>query len=259
MAKQDLSLGILIISKNAAKTIKKTLESIKDIADEIVVVDSGSLDNTQEIVEKYKAKFIKNTNWQGFGKQRQFAQKKLSSDLVLAIDTDEILDIKLQNEIKKIKQTTDGNTIYKIKRITSIFGKFIKYSSWQNQYIFRLYPRKITQYNDFIVHEKLLIPKKAKTKKLQGKILHFTATDLMDYVKKQIIYIESSAKKKHEQTKFPLLKLIFGPGFTFFKMYILRFGFLDGVHGIIIASISCYYNFLVYTKIYLDKWQKKKQ
>ena len=127
---------------------------MKDWVDEIIILDSGSTDNTKEIALSYGAKFYENRDWQGFGKQRQLAQQYVTSDYVLWLDADERVTPKLKQAILSAVKNNRENTVYEIPRVSEVFGREIRHSGWYPDYVVRLYRTNYAQYNDSLVHEK---------------------------------------------------------------------------------------------------------
>ena len=162
------TLSVAMIVKNEAHHLAQCLDTIKDWVDEIVILDSGSTDATQQIAEQYGAKFYQNTDWPGFGKQRQLAQQYVTSDYVLWLDADERVTPELRQSILTAISQDTPNTVYKIPRLSEIFGSKIRYSGWYPDYVIRLYRKNFTQYGDQLVHEKVELPINTNIQKLNG-------------------------------------------------------------------------------------------
>lgn len=244
------TIGILLITKNAEKTLAKSLTSVSEWSDEIVVLDSGSTDSTLEIAQRFTDRVFRKVDWEGFGIQRQVAQSYLSTDWVFAIDSDEIVSPELKNSILKSIQDSDENTCYQVNRLTWAFGRFIKHSGWYPDRIVRLYPRLLTSYNDAKVHEKVIVPEGIVVKNLKGDLLHYTIDSISNYTSKTNLYIKSWADQREGKKKSSLGKAISHAFFRFFKMYILKLGFLDGKQGLLLAILSAN---TVFTR-YADLW-----
>lgn len=250
------SLAVALIVKNEEKHLGRCLESVKDLADEIVVLDSGSTDKTEEIAKRYGAKWFVNSNWQGFGKQRQLAQKYVSSDYVLWLDADEALSPALKKSILEVLKAPKDNVLYKINRLSTVFGKEIRHSSWYPDWIIRLYRCQDTHYNDNLVHEQVLVPEKACVEKLAGDLWHDTYDNLYDYLEKSAFYAKSwGMQRAKEGKKGSLFSACTHALACFFKMYVFKAGFLDGKHGFLLAVLSAHSTFAKYA----DLWIRQKE
>jgi len=174
---------------------------IKDWVDEIIIVDSGSTDNTQEIAEQYGAKFYSHPDWPGFGKQRQRAQQYVTSDYVLWLDADERVTPKLRESIQQAVQQDAPNTVYDIPRVSEVFGREIRHSGWYPDYVVRLYRTNYAGYNDSLVHEKVVYPDYTKVQKLTGDLEHFTYKSIHHYLVKSADYAKACRSTPSQRKK----------------------------------------------------------
>ena len=247
------TLSVAMIVKNEAHHLAQCLDTIKDWVDEIVILDSGSTDATQQIAEQYGAKFYQNTDWSGFGKQRQLAQQYVTSDYVLWLDADERVTPELcQSILTAISQDTP-NTVYKIPRLSEIFGSKIRYSGWYPDYVIRLYRKDFTQYGDQLVHEKVELPINTNIQKLNGDLLHYTYKDIYHYLVKSAGYAKAWAMQREKANKkATLLDGVMHALGCFMKMYLLKAGFLDGKQGFLLAILSAHSTFVKYA----DLWNR---
>ena len=246
------SLSVAMIVKNESYHLAACLDSVKDWVDEIIILDSGSTDDTPIIAEKYGAKFYQNTNWPGFGKQRQLAQSYISSDYVLWLDADERITPTLKKSILEAIQADKDNVIYQLPRLSEVFGKKIYHSGWYPDYVRRLYRTQTTRYNDNLVHESVIIPEGFNVISLKGDIEHITYTSLHQYLVKSANYAKAWAEQRHEQHKrTTLFQAVTHAIATFGKMYILKAGFLDGRHGFLLAVLSAHSTFIKYADLWL--------
>lgn len=149
-------LSIVMIVKNEAKNLAISLPALQGLADEIIVLDSGSTDHSQAVVEQYGGQWHINTDWLGFGKQRQLAQSYATGDWILALDADEELTPQLKDSILEIISKKPNDTVYGIKRIDCIFGHEIDNRYWSLKAHWRLFPRRFS-YNDNLVHESVIL------------------------------------------------------------------------------------------------------
>lgn len=248
------SLSVAMIVKNEEQDLAACLDCVKGWVDEIVILDSGSQDNTKEIALAYGAKFYENLDWQGFGKQRQLAQQYVTSDYVLWLDADERITPELKQSILQAVEKNEKNTVYQIGRLSEVFGKQIRHSGWYPDYVIRLYPTHLAGYNNSLVHEKVIYPENAKIDTLEGDMLHFTYKDLRHYLNKSAHYGTEWATQRAEQGKKGSLFSAFSHALnSFIKMYFIKRGFLDGKHGLLLAVLSAQ---SVFNK-YADLWIKQ--
>ncbi len=250
-------LSICIICKNEETNIDRCLESVT-WADEIVIVDSGSSDKTLDIAKKFTDKIYVESDWLGFGIQRQRAENYASNDWVFALDCDEVVSEKLKNEIlKQLEQATDKHVL-SVNRLTHFCGKFIYHSGWYPDRIVRIYNKKTYQYNNSLVHESVSCSGANKVL-LKGDLLHYQYADLSQYINKRNGYAYLGAKAKHEKgKKGGLTQATFSALFAFFRHYILRLGFLDGKLGFVISVIQMQYTFNKYLFAYYQDYRKDK-
>lgn len=238
-------LSVVMIVKNEAKNLAISLPPLRGLADEIIILDSGSTDNSREIAERYGAKWFVNTDWQGFGKQRQIAQNYATGDWILALDADEEITPELKRSILNVIQTKPEDIVYGTKRLDFIFNYQIDNAYWGVKSYWRLYPKKY-QFNKLTVHESLDV-RTATLKILKGFLYHHTAPDPQFLLKKRLNYAEIWAKEKYEQgKKTNFTKIILNPLWQFFRQYWLDGRFLQGRYGLIYSLIFTYYTFNKY-------------
>lgn len=247
------SLSVAMIVKNEAQDLAACLDSVQEWVDEIVILDSGSTDNTKQIALEYGAKFYENLDWQGFGKQRQLAQQYVTSDYVLWLDADERVTPELRQSILRAVKENKADSVYQLARLSEIFGRQIRHSGWYPDYVVRLYPTALAKYGNELVHEKVHYPAGTKVVKLSGDLLHFTYKDIHHYLTKSASYAKAWAMQRASQGK----KASIGQGIShalscFFKMYILKAGFLDGKQGLLLAILSAHSTFVKYA----DLWDR---
>ena len=228
------TVSVIIIVKNGEEFIERALKS-SVWANEIIILDSGSSDNTLEISKKYTNNIHISDTWPGFGKQRQNAQELATSDWIFMLDADEEISSNLKNSIL---QAVDGDpAIYQVNRLSEAFGKPVKHSGWYPDWINRLYPKNITSYNDALVHETLVIPGQYKPLKIHGTLRHNTYKNMQDYYGKMSIYIDAWSTQNINKKYGGLFIGILRGTWAFIKMYILKLGFLDGRIGFILAVL----------------------
>jgi len=238
-------ISVIIICKNEEKRIKQCLESVK-WANEIVLLDSGSTDNTLAIAGEYTDKIFVNTDWKGFGPQKRLAESHASHDWILAIDSDEVISEELGNEVIETIRSADEKEVFRLNRLTHFCGKYIKHSGWYPDRIVRLYNKTHYHYNNAIVHEAVDC-KGAKTVDLKAGFFHYTNDTLEAYINKRngyaLVWAENQYKKGR-RTNF--LEITLHTFFAFIRHYVFRLGFLDGYHGFLISIIQMQYTFNKY-------------
>ncbi len=237
-------LSVIIITKNESDHIQRCLKSV-DWADEIIVLDSGSSDDTVALCKQFTASVFE-TNWPGFGPQKQRALDKATGDWVLSIDADEQITDELKQEIQLAMQTeTDG---YYIPRLSSYCGKQIKHGGWWPDHVLRLFQRQQGHFTDDLVHERILVD--GTIKKLQNPILHEAFINPDEVLHKVNNYSTLGAQKLYDQGKSTTLPKAILKGFwTFFKTYIIKASFLDGTQGLMLAISNAEGTYYKYIKL----------
>ena len=251
------TLTVAIITKNEAHTISACLASCQDLADEIVVIDSGSQDDTVAVAQAAGAKVWVYEQWQGFGRQRQIAQSHVTSDWVLWLDADERLTPTLKENIRHAIKSADHNTLFALPFLPWVFGRFIRHSGWYPDWKIRLYPTGLTQFTDSPVHEHVVIPTGANIERLEGEVLHFTYRDMQHYLVKSANYAGLWASQREKLGKKSSISqgLVHALG-CFLKMYVVKAGFLDGKQGFLLAVLSAHSTFVKYADLWVRRQPK---
>ncbi len=241
-------LSIVIVCKDEAGIIGKTLQSLQGLTDDIVVYDNGSTDNTIEIVKQFNV-HLHQGGWEGFGNTKNKANALAKYDWILSLDADEAIDEELKQSLL-VLQLNNGKVVYEIKYKNFLGEKYLKHGEWGNDKHIRLFNRKAVNWNDAAVHEQLIIPAGTIVNKLPGYILHRTMKDVKDYAAKMVNYAMLNAEKYYQQGKqASWFKVRVAPGFAFFNYYILKAGFLDGRAGYTCARMTAFYTFLKYARL----------
>ncbi|AHM76439.1 glycosyltransferase family 2 protein [Yersinia hibernica] len=250
-------LSVVMIVKNEAALLADCLASI-NWADEIVVLDSGSEDETVALAEQYGAKVYSNTEWPGYGKQRQLAQQYATGDYILMLDADERVTPELKIAIEAVLLAPEEGAVYSCARRNLFLGRFMRHSGWYPDRVARLYPRNLYRYNDDLVHESL-DSGGAKVIALPGDLLHLTCRDFFAFQRKQLNYAQAWANQRHQQGKscryFSILSHTLG---AFCKTWLLRAGFLDGKQGLLLAIVNAQYTFNKYAALWALSHQYQK-
>ena len=244
-----MPISAVLIVKNEAHHLRDCLETLT-WADEIVVLDSGSQDDTCAIARQYTDNVTVNADWQGFGVQRQRAEALASHDWILMVDADERVTPELRDSIQQAVQQPPA--VYSISRLSWCFGRFIRHSGWYPDRVVRLYPKAQAGYNAALVHEKLDVPKDMEVTPLAGDLLHYTYRDLRHYLEKSAHYAEAWAEQRAARGKTASLGQGIGHGVAcFVKMYLLKAGFRDGKQGLLLALLSAHSTFAKYADLWI--------
>lgn len=246
------TLAVALIVRNEAKHLKACLETVHDWVDEIVILDSGSTDNTEDIARQFTDKFYTNNEWPGFGPQRRLAQSYVESDYILWLDADERVTPELKASIQQAVQDNKPDTVYQISRLSWVFGRFIRHCGWYPDRVLRLYPTKLTQYNDALVHEKVEITSSMQIEDLSGDAIHYTYDDIHHYLVKSAGYAKAWAEQREQRGKKSSISqgLLHAVG-CFVKMYIIKAGFLDGKQGFLLSFLSAHSTFVKYADLWV--------
>lgn len=251
------TLSVALIVKNEADNLAACLDTVK-WADEIVVLDAGSTDNTLEIARQYTDNVHVNADWPGFGIQRQRLQEYCTGDWVLMLDADERVTPELEAEIKTIIEQDKRDQVHALPRLSWCFGDFIRHSGWYPDYVVRLYARDKAKYNDSLVHEKLDYDSSLQQLKLKSDLLHYTYRDLEHYLVKSANYAAAWSSQRYDKGKSTsLLQATIHGLACFLKMYVFRLGFLDGRQGFLLAILSAHSTFAKYADLWIRRQQDK--
>lgn len=229
-------LSVVIITFNEEKNIERCLTSVKDIADDIVVVDSYSTDNTEAICKKAGARFFQR-QWAGYSEQKNYGNSLALFDWILSLDADEALSDDLKKSIISIKKDFTAPD-FRICRITNYCGKWIRHSGWYPDIKVRLFDRRDHQWEG-LIHERLNFQNEKAIPVLKGDCYHFSYYSREAHIAQarhlsELVALDLFNKKKNVC----LLKQKFAPSMKFIKMFFINFGFLDGTAGYTIALIS---------------------
>ncbi|KTC88643.1 glycosyltransferase family 2 protein [Fluoribacter dumoffii] len=230
-----MTLSVIIITKNEEKNIRRCLESVQ-FADEVIVLDSGSTDNTVSIAKEY-TEHVFITDWPGYGAQKQRALSKAHGDWVLNLDADESVSEQLQREIIDA-MASDSADAFRVAIQMYFYNKPLRYSSSPTRHI-RLFKRANAYFSDDIVHEKIVLPEGIRIGKIKNSIMHHSFKDVSHVLYKMNKYSSYSAKTYILKKRKPsFIKTMASTSWMFFRCYILQRGFLDGRIGFLFAVFN---------------------
>lgn len=242
------SLSIILITKNEAENIRACIESVA-WADEIVVVDSGSTDDTVAICKELGAQ-VHVHDWPGFGVQKNRALGYAKKDWVLSLDADERVTPELRAEIEAILKTEQTADSYLVPRLSNYCGRFMYHSGWYPDLLPRLFRRGKARFSDDLVHERLIV--EGSSAKLKGLLLHYAFDGMEEVLHKVNQYSTAGAAMMHKRGRQASLTGAVVRGlWSFFRTYILRGGILDGREGFMLAVSNAEGTYYRYLKLML--------
>ena len=245
MVATRVPLSVVIITRDAAAQIMPCLKSAA-FADEIVVVDSGSDDDTVALALANGARVVSH-EWEGFGKQKQFAVTQAQNDWVLCLDSDERVTDELRASIEVALRMPEFKA-YQMPRRNRFMGRYLRHGEGYPDWSLRLFHRSHASWSDDTVHER--VETLASVGILKGDLLHESEQGIADYLHKQNGYTTIQARDLHRAgARTNAAKLVLSPLVRFIKFYVLRRGFLDGVPGLIHILIGCFNTFSKYAKL----------
>lgn len=245
------SLSVIIITRNEEKNIGRCIDSVRPVADEVLVLDSMSTDRTVDIAAALGARCYRRA-FTGYGEQKNTAMYLSTNRHVLFLDADEYLSPELRDSIRREKERGFPSDGYSMKRLSRYCGRWIRHSGWYPDRKLRLLRRGNGAWTNDLVHERLEPKPHALIGALRGDLLHIPYADQEDHVAKIDRYSTLAAMQMQRDGRKPsLLKLLFSPLCSFISGYILHAGFLDGLPGLLIATHSAHYTYLKYLK----RWQ----
>jgi glycosyltransferase involved in cell wall biosynthesis len=242
-------LSVIIITKNEADNIRACLESV-NWADEIIVVDSGSSDDTVNICKELGAQVHTTADWPGFGVQKNRALSHATCEWVLSLDADERVMPDLRSEIESTLNDPHGHDAFRVPRLSSFCGRYMRHSGWYPDFVTRLFQRGSAIFSDDLVHESLIV--NGSVGRLRQPLLHETFHDLEELLAKINQYSTAGARMLDEKNKTATLKKAIGHAFwAFIRTYILRAGFMDGREGFMLAVSTAESTYYRYAKLML--------
>ncbi len=249
-----VKLSVVIITFNEERNIGRCIDSVKDVADDILVLDSFSTDKTEEIVKSKGARFIQHV-FDGHIEQKNRVISHALYPHVLSLDADEAPDEILKAEIIKVKNNWQHDG-YEMDRLTNYCGKWIKHCGWYPDTKLRLWDSRKGRWTGINPHDKYELDAGTVISKLKGNILHYSYYSIHDHIKQVNYFTEIAAKAYFAKgKKSNLFKILFSPVIKFWRDYFFKLGVLDGYYGLIICIISSHATFIKYVKL-KQLWDK---
>jgi glycosyltransferase involved in cell wall biosynthesis len=240
-----MKITATIITLNEERNIARAIESLR-CCDEILILDSGSIDRTVELAANLGARVIE-AGWRGYAGQKNWAAEQATHDWILSLDADEALTEPLEAEIWNLKKTGPRYDAYTMPRQAQYLGRWILHSGWYPDRKVRLYNRLKARWVGDFVHES--VQPKGRVGHLQSNMLHFTCDSLSEHLRTLDRYTTLSAEELvSRKVQVSIWRLICEPPWTFVKAYVFQRGFLDGFEGLIICYMAAFYTFLKYSK-----------
>jgi len=243
-------ISAVIITLNEEDLLQNCLDSIEDIADEIIVVDSFSTDKTEEICSKNKKLRFYHRKFDGYIEQRNYAVSLANNPYILAIDADEALSFDLHNSIKELKENWTHD-YYSFNRLNNFCGKWIRYCGWYPDVKLRLFDSRKGKFGGINPHDRLEMIPGSTFKHLKGDLLHYSYKTISEHILQQNKFSDIKSQALfNNRKKLYAMKIVFSPAVGFIKSYFIKLGFLDGFYGFVICMNTAYYAFLTYTKLW---------
>ena len=240
------SLSVVVITKNEEANLGRCLESVR-WAGELIVVDSGSTDQTVAIGERHGARVI-HIEWSGFGPAKREGVKAARGEWILSLDADEEVTPELRREIEEVIAGDSGCTGYFVPRRTCFLGRWIHHCGWYPDRVLRLFRRESGDFDDAVVHERVVV--NGSLGHLENDLLHYSYPDLERYFVKFNSYTTIAAEEAFRQgRRVHAVDILARPVANFIKQYFFKAGFLDGMEGLLISVLSSCHVMTKYAKL----------
>jgi glycosyltransferase involved in cell wall biosynthesis len=247
-----MKITATVITYNEAQNIRRCLESLHDLVDEIIVVDSHSEDETRKICEEYGAK-VTSRDFPGHIEQKNHAISLASYPYILSLDADEALSRNLRKSIKQLKENEDSTWAdgYTMKRKNYFMGKWIHYGIWLREYKIRLFNKHAATWGGVNPHDYIVMKPGKVRKHLKGNLLHYPYGSIGEFVDQMNRFSDIAAAAYHSQNqRATVFKIVVNPLWRFLRSYIFSLGFLDGLRGLFLSIMMSFYAFMKYLKLW---------
>ena len=240
-------LSAILITKNEEVNVADCLASLT-FADEIIVVDSGSVDRTEEICRRDPRVRWYSEEWKGYGPQKNSALDKAEGPWIFSIDADERVTPELAEEVDALDLEVASVDAFRVCRRNFFGGKWVRHGGWYPDYLVRLWRKDSGRFDGRSVHEAVRVSGAVGT--LDGELLHFTYRDTADFLERMNRYSALGAQEMSRSgRRATTADLLLRPPYTFFRMFFLQRGFLDGALGFRLAVLYAKYTFAKYAKL----------
>ena len=245
-------VSVTVIARNEAHRIAEALQSVA-WADERIVVDSGSADDTLAIARQY-ADRVETRTWEGYAAQKNFAASLASNDWILSIDADERVGVALGDEIRELLKSEPPARGYRVPRVTNYLGQWIRCTDWWPDWQLRLYDRRAGEWKRVHVHESVRVD--GPVEKLRGELLHHPYAGIADHIETINHYTTIAADELFERgRRSGFLRIVAHTKAAFLRNYVLRGGFRQGTTGLVVSLLNSYYVMLKFAKL----WERQRR
>ena len=240
-------LTVTVITRNEAANLADALESVR-WADEIIVIDSESTDDTVSIARRFTERVVVRP-WPGYVAQKNFAAEQASHDWIFSLDADERVTPALAAELRQVLAGVPSAAGYRVPRVTFHLGRWIRSTDWYPDYQLRLYDRRRARWAGRHVHES--VQADGEVRRLRGELQHYAYRNLAHHLQTMDRYTTLAARQMHEDgRRAGWFHVLIHPRLAFFRNYVLRGGFRDGMPGLIVSAMNAYYVGLKFAKLW---------
>ena len=242
-----LQLSAVVITYNEEKNIRRCIKSIQPVADEIIVVDSFSKDGTRQICEEEGVKFVEHA-FEGHIQQKNFAVSIASNDFVLSLDADEFLSEELANSILEAKKSGTRQA-YSMNRLNGIAGRWIRSTDWYPDKKIRMWNKNIGKWGGYNPHDTVIVNPGTQVQHLSGNLMHDSYQNYQEMKVKALQYAKIFANANQHKKSSSTFKAIFKSIYTFIRNYFIKYGFINGMDGLVISYTNAYYTYHKYSML----------
>lgn len=240
-----IKISAVIITYNEEKNIGRCIDSLSGLVDEIVVLDSFSTDGTKRICEEKGVRFHQRP-FEGHIQQKNHAVTHASHDYVLSLDADEYLSPELRRAIEQVKAQSTHQA-YSMNRLSSLRGRWIYVTDWYPDRKIRLWNKQAAHWGGYNPHDKVIVNPSTKVKHLEGNILHVAYDSVDELFRKAYLYASLFAIGNRHKISSSTFKILYKTFFSFFRNYVMKFGFVYGFDGLVISASIASYTFAKYS------------
>lgn len=241
-------ISVVIITLNEERNIARCIQSVKGLADEVLVVDSHSTDHTCRIAEGLGARVMVH-DWIGYAATKNFANSQARFDHILSLDADEALSETLRASVLAVKETWPSDA-YVMNRLTNYCGHWIRHCGWYPDQKLRLFSKSKASWTGDMIHESITMDNDTRPQTLRGDILHYSYYSLEEHIIQAERFTDLTALEAYKAgKKAGLWKVFLAPNWKFIRAYFFKLGFLDGFYGYTVCRLSAHATWLKYNKL----------